>query len=264
MDQTETGILQFQTVIRNETYPVRIAGEVPKHLERILNDPEFGEGRDPEKRKLAHLVRSGDLLHGMILSGREARQFLKRSEGNFPAVLIRNGFGKTGVLIRNAAVPGANAVLAGLGLERRFRLFPGRKLDGSGSEGTGQSASAGTEENTGADPRREARLHAIRTEEDPDRLRRLDCYRVWMIRNRTGMGEEPEEPDRKGETGRAGAMERIRSAVPRELTAQEQMERLQRENDRRKARKREESCHMVPDGIIPLELSRLEREWNDL
>ena len=59
-------------------------------------------------------------------------------------------------------------------------------------------------------------------------------------------------------------MERIRSAVPRELTAQEQLERLQRENDRRKARKREESCHMVPEGIVPLELSRLEREWNDL
>ncbi len=262
MDQAETGILQFQTVIRSETYPVRIAGEVPKQLERILNDPGFGEGGDLEERKLAYLVRTGDLLHGMILSGREARQFLKRSEGNFPAVLIRNGFGKTGVLIRDASVPGANAVLAGLGLERRFRLFPEKVPEGSGLEGMGQLAPEGTEENTGADPRREACFHAIRLEKHADRLCRLDCYRVWTIRDRTG--EEPEDPDRRGETGRAGAMERIRSAVPRELTAQEQLERLQRENDRRKARKREESCHMVPDGIVPLELSRLEREWNDL
>ncbi len=264
MDQTGIKVLQFQAVIRNETYPVRIAGEVPKHLERVLNDPGFGTGRDPEERKLAHLVRSGDLLHGMVLSGREARQFLKQSEGNFPAVLIRNGLGKMGILIRDAAVPRANAVLTRLGLEQRFRQFPEKAPDGSGPEGPGQETPGGTEGRAGGDPYREAPPPSIQPEDDPDRLRRLDGYRVWTIRDRAGTGKDAEEPARKGETGRTGTLERIRTAVPRELTAREQLERLQRENDRRRARKREEACHMEPEGIVPLEMSRLEREWNDL
>jgi hypothetical protein len=264
MDQAETGILQFQTVMRSETYPVRNAGEVPKQLERILNDPGFGEGGDLEERKLAYLVRTGDLLHGMILSGREARQFLKRSEGNFPAVLIRNGLGKMGILIRDAAVPKANAVLTRLGLEQRFRQFPEKAPDGSGPEGPGQETPGGTEGRAGGDPYREAPPPSIQPEDDPDRLRRLDGYRVWTIRDRAGTGKDAEEPARKGETGRTGTLERIRTAVPRELTAREQLERLQRENDRRRARKREEACHMEPEGIVPLEMSRLEREWNDL